>query len=109
MTINYIGKEITIRFSFRADMLFEDAVGHSFAAASESEWLKYMFCTIVALTKDESLTFDDFLDWISENPTVFYDFVKWYTDYQTAVMELRKKADEQPTESKKKVTRSRKK
>ncbi len=109
MIITYKDKEITLRFSFRADMLFEDAVGHSFTAQSESEWLQYMFCTLVALTKDESMTFDDFLDWVSDNPTVFYDFVQWYTDYQTAVMELRKKADESSTESKKKVTRSKKK
>ncbi len=109
MIINYNDRDITLKFSFRADMLFEDATGHSFAAASESEWLKYMFCTIVALTKDESMTFDDFLDWVSENPTVFYNFVKWYTDYQTAVMQLRQTADEQSPESKKKVTRSRKK
>lgn len=110
MTINYDGKEITLKFSFRSDMLFEDAVGHSFTAQSESEWLQYMFCTIIALTKDESMKFDEFLDWISDHPTVFYDFIDWYSDYQQSVLNLRKKAEpEQQPESKKKVSRSKKK
>ena len=110
MIINYNNQEITLKFSFRSDMLFEDAVGHTFKAQNESEWLQYLFCTLVALTKDETLKFDDFLDWISENPTVFYDFIEWYSDYQQSVMNLRKKAEpEQQADSKKKVRRSRKK
>lgn len=109
MTINYDGKEITLKFSFRSDMLFEDAVGHSFTAQSESEWLQYMFCTLIALTKDESMKFDEFLDWISDHPTVFYDFIEWYSDYQQSVMTLRKKAEpEAEPKSKKKVSRKKK-
>ena len=103
MTIKYNDRDITLKFSFRADMLFEDATGKTFSAQSESEWLQYMFCTIVSLTKDETLKFDDFLDWISDNPTVFYDFIEWYSDYQQSVLNLRKKAEpEQQTDSKKK-------
>ena len=110
MIINYNNKEIKLKFSFRADMLFEDATGKTFTAQSESEWLQYFFCTLVAITKDETLKFDDFLDWISDNPTVFYDFIEWYSDYQQNVMNLRKKAEpEQQKDSKKKVSRSRKK
>lgn len=110
MTIKYNDREISLKFSFRADMLFEDAVGHTFTAQNESEWLQYLFCTLVALTKDETLKFDDFLDWISDNPTVFYDFIEWYSDYQQSVLNLRKKAEpEQQTDSKKKVSRSKKK
>lgn len=91
-------------------MLFEDATGKTFTAQNESEWLQYFFSTLVAITKDETLKFDDFLDWISENPTVFYDFIEWYSDYQQNVMNLRKKAEpEQQKDSKKKVSRSRKK
>ena len=110
MTINYKDNEIQLKFSFRADMLFEDATGKTFTAQTESEWLQYMFCTIIAMTKDETLKFDDFLDWVSDNPTVFYDFIEWYSDYQQSVLNLRKKAEpEQQSESKKKVSRSKKK
>ena len=105
MTINYFDREIEIKFSFRADLLFESATGKSFTGENESEWLQYFFCTIVALTKDDGLKFDDFLDWVSDNPTVFYDYLKWYTDYQTAVLELRQKKEASPSDKKKKVTR----
>jgi len=81
MKITYQNREIEIKFSFRADMLFEDAVGHSFSGQSETEWLQYFFSTLVAITKDETLKFEEFIDWVSENPTVFYDFLTWYTDY----------------------------
>lgn len=110
MKINYNGHQIALKFTFRADMLFEDATGKTFTASSESEWLQYMFCVIVALTKDETLKFDAFLDWISENPTVFYDFIEWYGEFQKGVMELRKKTDEEADDkSKKKVSRSNRK
>ena len=109
MTINYNDQAITLKFSFRADMLFESATGHSFTGANESEWLQYMFCNIVAVTKNDGLKFDVFLEWISENPTVFYDYLEWYTDYQKSVLELRKKPDENSAESKKKVSQTKKK
>ena len=109
MTINFNDQEITLKFSFRADLLFESATGHTFNGANESEWLQYFFCNIVALTKDDGLKFDDFLDWISENPTVFYDYLSWYTEYQKSVLELRQKPDESAEESKKKVTKTKKK
>ena len=109
MKITFNNQEIEMKFSFRADMLFESATGHSFTGANESEWLQYFFCTVVAITKNDALKFDDFLEWISENPTVFYDFLEWYTDYQKAVMELRKKPEPDSTESKKKESRKMKK
>lgn len=109
MTINFNDQEITLKFSFRADLLFESATGHTFNGTSESEWLQYMFCNIVANTKNDGLKFDDFLDWISENPTVFYNYLSWYTEYQKSVLELRQKPDESAEESKKKVTKTKKK
>ena len=64
---------------------------------------------LIALTKDESMKFDEFLDWISDHPTVFYDFIEWYSDYQQSVMTLRKKAEpEAEPKSKKKVSRKKK-
>ncbi len=108
MKITYQNREIEIKFSFRADMLFEDAVGHSFSGQSETEWLQYFFCTVVAVTKDETLKFEEFVDWISDNPTVFYQFLEWYTDYQKSVLELRKKTEKAPDESKKKVSKNKK-
>ena len=107
MTINYNDREITLKFSFRADMLFEDATGKTFTAQTESEWLQYMFCTITAMTKDESMKFDDFLDWISDHPTVFYDFIEWYSDYQQSVLNLRKKAEPKKSQSKQKEIKCR--
>lgn len=109
MTINYNNQSIELKFSFRADMLFESATGHSFSGSNESEWLQYMFCNIVALTKNDGLKFDDFLEWISENPTIFYDYLEWYTEYQKSVLELRKKPDADSEESKKKVSQTKKK
>ena len=114
MIINYANREITLKFTFRADMLFEDALGRTFKGESISDNLKYMFCNIVALTKDESLKFDDFVEWISDNEQVYYDYMNWYTQYQLGVLEKRgikidQQPDQQPEKSKKKVSRSKKK
>ena len=106
MTINYKEKDIELKFSFRADLLFEDATGHSFSGSSETEWLQYFFCNLVAITKDETMKFDDFLDWVSDNPETFYNYLEWYTEYQKSVLDMRqKKSDEQLKTEKKKVGR----
>ena len=72
MTINFNDKEIELRFSFRADMIYENIQGKSFTAQTETEWLVYFYSTYLAITDDTDLTFDDCVKLLDEKPTVLF-------------------------------------
>ena len=88
MTINFNDREIELRFSFRADMIYENIMGKSFAAANETEWLMYFYSTYLNLTEDYDLGFDDFLLLLDKNPRLLYEFIKWYVDFQEKNLKL---------------------
>lgn len=107
MTINYNNKDIELKFSFRADMLFENINGRSFLGQTITDWMTYFFCTVLAITRDDDMQFDDFVDWLSDRQYLLTDFVKWYTDVQTTAQKLQR--DVKSDDSKKKTTAKKKK
>lgn len=94
MKINFNNREIEFKFKFRADMLFEDKRGKSFEAKSITDWVTYFWCYYIALTKDHSLTLEEFEDLLDEQPSLLYDFINWYTEYWASNMQFTSKNDE---------------
>lgn len=88
MTISFNDKEIELRFSFRADMIYENIMQKSFKAQTETEWLVYFYSTYLAITDDTDLGLDDFILKLDENPKLLYDFIQWYVDFQSNNMKL---------------------
>jgi hypothetical protein len=39
-----------------------------------------MYCVVVASSKDYTLKFDEFIDYIDDNPNVINEFGKWIQD-----------------------------
>lgn len=78
MTIKFLDKEITLKNSFRTYIIFENITGKSFQnAASLSDILCFMYATILASAKTTDITFDEFMDYIDENPTMVTEFSQW--------------------------------
>lgn len=88
MTISFNDKEIELRFSFRADMIYENIMQKSFKAQTETEWFVYFYSTYLAITDDTDLGLDDFILKLDENPKLLYDFIQWYVDFQSNNMKL---------------------
>lgn len=88
MTINFNDREIELRFTFRADMIYENIMQKSFKAQTETEWLVYFYSTYLAITDDTDLGLDDFILKLDENPKLLYDFIQWYVDFQSNNMKL---------------------
>ncbi len=88
MTIDFNDKEIELRFTFRADMIYENIMQKSFKAQTETEWLVYFYSTYLAITDDTDLGLDDFILKLDENPKLLYDFIQWYVDFQSNNMKL---------------------
>lgn len=92
LTFEIQGQEVTVKFNFRAELIFEEALSKTFTGKNNSEWIMYFYATLIANTADGFIGFKDFVNWLSENPTVFYDFIEYYTEYQKNIIELREQA-----------------
>lgn len=105
MTIKIKDKEVSLRHSFKAEMIFETAENHTFNGASTKDWITMYFCTVIASTPSDDtwLTFTEFLDWLDTdgNEGSLYDFIESYTEHAVAMNELRKAREEEGDKGKK--------
>lgn len=83
MKITITNKEINLRYSFRAMMIYEKITGTSFNPKGITEIMIYFYSTILASDKDIALTFEEFMNWVDENPSVFNEFSVWLTSTLT--------------------------
>ena len=79
MNIIINNQSIELKYTFRAMMIYEKITGEAFNPKGITELMIYLYSIILASAKDISLSFDDFMNWIDENPTVLNDFTIWIT------------------------------
>lgn len=77
MKLNIKGNEITLKYSFRSMMIYEKIVGESFQPNGLTEVIIYLYSTILASKKEIDLSFDDFVDWLDDNPNTINEFNEW--------------------------------
>lgn len=80
MKITIKGKEIVMRYSMRSMMIYEKVMNASFNPKGLTEILAFFYCVILGSAKDIALTFDEFIDWLDENPEEMQNFNTWLTD-----------------------------
>lgn len=78
VTIN--GKNISLKYSFRALMMYENITQKSFNPQGLTDVITFFYSVVVASTKDTTLSFEDFIDWIDDNPSKLNEFSQWLTD-----------------------------
>ena len=67
-TINNI--EVTLKQSFRSLVMYEQMAGHSFNPTTTFDILLYLYAHILGSSKEVKLSFDEFMDWIDDNPQI---------------------------------------
>lgn len=77
MIINIKNKEFELKYTFRSMMIYEKITGETFQPKGVTEVMVYLFSTIVASCKGIDLTFDEFIDYVDENPNIINDFNTW--------------------------------
>ena len=83
MKITLKNKEIELKYSFRSMMIYEKITGGSFNPKGITEILIYLYSSILASDKNIDLTFEEFMDWIDDNPQVITEFSTWLTSILT--------------------------
>lgn len=77
MKININEKEITLKYSLRAMMMYENITGGTLAPTSLTDVITFFYCVVVASSLDYELQMDNFIDWLDEHPDTLNDFGEW--------------------------------
>jgi predicted sulfurtransferase len=77
MTVTIKEKEITLKYSLRAMMMYENITGGTLTPSNLTDVITFYFCVVLASSKDYSLSMDDFLDWLDENTDTLNEFGEW--------------------------------
>lgn len=81
MTITIDNKEIDLRYSFRALMIYEKIADKSFTNVSGlTEILIFFYSVILGSDSEMNLTWDQFIDWLDNNPNMLTEFTSWLND-----------------------------
>jgi len=98
MTFNINGKEYQLKYSFRALMIYENITHKSFNPKTITDMIVFFYSIILAANKGCELMFEEFMDWIDDNPESVNDFSTWLTHMFTQQQEI------SPVENKKELT-----
>jgi hypothetical protein len=77
MKITINEKEIELKYTLRSMLMYENITEKTFNPTTMSDIITFMYCIVVASSKDYSLKFDDFIDWLDDNPNMINEFGEW--------------------------------
>ena len=77
MKITIKGNEIELKYSIRALMMYENVEGKTFQPKSLQDIMTFFYCVVISSSKDYSITFDDFIDFVDEDNTLITNFTEW--------------------------------
>lgn len=75
-------------------MIYEKIQNKSFQPTDLTEIIVFFYSTVIASDKEFALTFDEFIDWLDEHPTVMNDFTLWMTNTITMMGDLKESSDD---------------
>lgn len=99
MKIQIKNTEITLKYSFRSLIIYEQITGKSFEPKSLGDIIIYFYSSVLGSAKDFTITYDEFLDWLDENPSAITDFSKWLADIASVNQHISQNNSTEQTES----------
>lgn len=106
MKINIKDQEIEMKYSFRSLIIFEEITGKTMTTPDTLKDILILFYSIVLASAKGSLqdwTWDNFMDWLDENPEITIEFTQWLKDVletQNNITEKHSKGVEKKTRRK---------
>lgn len=77
MEITINDKTIKLKKTFRSVIAYEQAMKKAFNPTTISETIMYFYCVAIASDTTIELTYDEFINWLDDNPTAIKDFTEW--------------------------------
>lgn len=80
MKVTIKEQEITLKYSMRSLFLYEQKSGESFSPRNLEQYCLYFYCVVMSSNRDLDLTFDDFIDFLDEDPSKITEFAEWLSN-----------------------------
>lgn len=80
MVIRIKGTDIELKHTFRAHIIYEQITGNTFSPKNITDIITFFYSTVMACDKELTVTFDEFVSWLDEQPEKLNEFVSWLTD-----------------------------
>ena len=77
MKVTIKEQEVELRYSMRALFMYENITGQSFNPKTLQDFCTIFYCVLCSSNKDLDLTFDEFVDYLDEDPSKMSDFAEW--------------------------------
>ena len=90
MKLNINGKDIELKYTLRAMIMYENITSTVFSPKTISDIITLFYCVVLSSSKDYSLTFETFLDWLDENTEELTNFSQWLQDINSNTEGLKK-------------------
>ena len=100
MQITINEKKITLKKSFRSLIAYESAMGKTFNPTTITESIMYFYCVIISSDSDIELSFDNFMNWLDNNPNSLKEFTQWLIEQNEIENKLTKKKSTKKTVTK---------
>lgn len=91
MNITINEKTITLKNTFRSVIAYESATGKLFKPTTITDSILYLYCVIISSDNELEITFDEFMEWLDENPTTLEEFTQWLIKQNEIETKLAKK------------------
>lgn len=91
MEITIKDKTIKLKRTFRSLIAYESATGKAFNPKTVTESIMYFYCVIIASDMELELTYDEFMDWLDNNPPALQGFTQWLIEQSEIESKLTKK------------------
>lgn len=79
MKIKIKDLEITLKNSFRSLIIYEAMTKKTFKPETITDVIVYFFSVISASANPQQVDWDDFMNWLDENPNAIAEFQNWLT------------------------------
>lgn len=99
MKLQIKNTEITLKYSFRSLIIYEKIAGKSFEPKTLGDIIIYFYSSVLGSSKDFTLTYDEFLDWLDENPSAIADFSKWLASVAAVNQQLSNNSTDSETQT----------
>lgn len=92
MTITINEKEIELKQTIRSLLMYENIKNESYVPKSLNDILLYIYCVVVASSKDYTLDYDQFIDWVDEHPDELSQIVQFIQQTEQNQNDFKKKS-----------------
>lgn len=82
MKITINEKEITLKYGYRPLMIYENITHKSFNPSGLTDLVYFFYACVLAasIREGDTVKYEDFMDWLDENPDKVNEFSNWLID-----------------------------